>query len=124
MATIEELNKMLEEQNPDIRHCMVCGTPFLPRRKNQKLCGDPECKRLQHLKVMRENDKYRAKHRESNRTYMRKKRAEKRRQAAIEEFWDEAEKKEQRIREDDGLTYAQRQVRNTLSQVPKINTEL
>lgn len=87
------------------RICSICGCEYEPRQRNQVTCGDPDCRRIQHLEYMRKYGKaHRKEHREYNRAWMAKKRAEEA---------EKAEEKDTII----GLGYAERQRQKTLELV-------
>ena len=55
------------------RHCVICGKEFIPRRCNQKSCGDPECKReVQRMARKAYIKKNYLKIRDDNRKYMQR----------------------------------------------------
>lgn len=59
------------------RHCVICGKEFIPRRCNQKSCGDPECKReVQRMARKAYIKKNYLKVRDDNRKYMQRMRGE------------------------------------------------
>ena len=59
------------------KKCCVCGCEFVPRQRNYVTCGDPDCRRIQHLEYMSAyGKKHRKEHREYNRAWMQRKRME------------------------------------------------
>ena len=93
------------------KKCCVCGCEFVPRQRNYVTCGDPDCRRIQHLGYMSEyGKKHRKEHREYNRAWMQRKRME-----------QKTEDEEKRIRrEHGGEGYAERQMQKTLALAGKI----
>ena len=91
------------------KKCCICGCEFTPRQKNQVTCGDPDCKRIQHLEYMSAyGKKHRKEHREYNRAWMQKRRMEQK----IEE--------EARAKREWADNYAERQIQKTLALAGKI----
>lgn len=87
-----------KKQEP--KECIICGSVYMPRRSNQQTCGDPECKRA--LQNIRQN--------------------EWRKQNYNTPDTSEAQK----LKKDTivAIGYADRQIQNTLSKVPKIDTNI
>lgn len=93
------------------KRCCICGCEYTPRQKNQVTCGDPDCRRIQHLGYMSEyGKKHRKEHREYNRAWMKKRRAEQK---------TEEEAKKMR-REYGGEGYAERQIQRSLALAGRI----
>lgn len=91
------------------KKCCICGCKYHPRQKNQVTCGDPDCRRIQHLEYMsRYGKKHRKEHREYNRAWMQKRREE---QKAEEEA---------RANREWADNYAERQIQKTLTLAGKI----
>ena len=82
------------------RECIICGSVFIPIRSNQTICKDPGCKRALHN--IRQNE-------------WRK-----------QNYNTPDVSEPQKLKEDTivAIGYADRQIKNTLSKVPKIDTTL
>lgn len=90
----------------DTKQCVICGCSYQPRQRNQVTCGDPDCRRIQHLEYMSKYGKaHRKEHREYNRAWMAKRRAE------------EARIKTEKAKRTTGSDYAERQMQRTLEMI-------
>lgn len=91
------------------RQCVVCGKTYLPRQKNQKSCGDPECKKeVSRMAMRRYREENYAWVMEQRRIGMRKKR----------------EAKEPKPDTIIAIGYAERQMAASLEKAGKVKTEL
>lgn len=127
----DELNEIIAE-DAGVNICPICGTPFQKRNARQKTCGSSECKRLWKNKYLRERrtrliaedkDLFNFRHAEAQRKSRRKKKGlmvadENLRRA--QEYWERREAKNN-LALSDGKEYAERQIADTLSKVPKID---
>lgn len=103
---------MAQGEQQMTRECCICGCKYHPRQKNQVTCGDPDCRRIQHLEYMSKYNKaHRKEHREYNRAWMKKRREE-----------QKAEEKARlmSINSFRGEEYAERQMQKTLALAGKI----
>ena len=91
---------MYKRKSYEPRECVICGAVYIPRRSNQKVCGDPECKRAL--------------------TSIRNKEWQHNNHIKPKEPEPQAKKEDTII----AIGYAERQIEKTLSMVPKIDTEL
>lgn len=135
MGESERLNKIIEqiaaENGEALRHCSVCGEPFIPKKVTQKTCLSEECK-LKHARNMQrkwaEENHERAKmlKRESARKARAKKKYELVYKAMLDEKIERIERESklsEKIKECDGR-YGDLQKEETLKSIPKINTEI
>lgn len=96
------------------RCCEICGKEYIPRRSDQRTCGDPECKKArQRLNFIEYRKANYTRVLESNRKAMAKKRAEK--------YLAENPPKEDTIV---AIGYADRQREATLAMVGKVKVTL
>ena len=131
---IKDLEAILSERSGN-KFCPICGTPFKPRRKRQKTCGAPECKREAHNEYLREKRRfYMSEHPEEFRKYrrdaMRKYRAKKAALAnrdeelkELQERWQKQADFEKDVTEH-GHEYGKRSAEKVLATVPKIKVTL
>ena len=125
----DELSEIVAKE-AGVNVCPICGTPFMPRHKDQKTCATTECKRLYKNNYLKERRK---RLREENLEEYRKIRAEaqrksrrKKRQAEIadknyekmQNYWEE---QAERHIETDGIDYGKKQMERTLAMIPKID---
>ncbi len=91
------------------RECVVCGKVYIPRRKNQKCCGDPDCKmEVSRMAMRRYREENYAWVKEQRRIGMRKKR-------------------EAKVPKPDTIVaigYAERQMADSLAKAGKVKVEL
>jgi len=127
---IKELTALLEEQNPDIKHCPICDMPFKPYHSRQKTCGNEECrkahKREYYAKWKDGNEEAKLKHRYATWKYMqkvRKRKADERNADAIEEHWRKQKEFDEKVKAY-GDRYGEIQKQKTLQSVERIKTEL
>ena len=125
---LEELTEILNKE-AGITCCPICATPFKAYHSRQKTCGSPECKKVYNSRHVSESAK--TKRRESPEDYRKYKREQmmryRRKQAfaekldETEEYWKGRSEVNDRIV---GLDYGRRQAEKTLSNVPKIDTNI
>ena len=91
---------MYKPKKHDPKECIICGSVFVPRRSNQMTCGSSKCKRARQN--VRQNE-------------WRK-----------QNYNTPDVSEPQKLKEDTivAIGYADRQIKNTLSKVPKIDTTL
>ena len=97
------------------KECVICGTQFIPFRKNIKTCSNPECKKK--LKNIQQRKWYK-----ENYTHALETRREQ-----VQRLREEYVLEEPHQRKPDTIVaigYADRQRANTLAMVGKVNTEL
>lgn len=98
----------------DKRQCVICGIEYKPRQKNQVTCGDPDCRRIQHLEYMSRYGKaHRKEHAEYNRAWMARKRAEEAEAKGEAKRIKTESSREARM----GMSYAERQKARTLAMI-------
>lgn len=91
---------MYKRKNHEPRECIICGSVYIPRRENQMTCGAPACKRARQN--IRQNE-----WRKQN--------------------YNSPDLSEPQTQKEDTIVaigYADRQIQNTLSKVPKIDTNI
>ena len=130
----DELSKILHEE-AGINVCPICGTPYDKRYKQQKTCGNEECKRLYKNKYLRERrerliaedrEAYNKKHADANRKYRNKKRDAEVVDRNLQKLQDHWERVAGIPDEgaDDGFYYGKRQMAKTLAMIPKIDVNM
>ena len=128
---IEELNEIIAKET-GLSICPICQMPFKPRHSRQKTCASEECRKAHRAKYLKERterlreediDLFRQKHNEIQRKHRRKKKglivADENLKRA-QEYWERREAKLY-TEKPDGKAYAERQIADTLSKVPKID---
>jgi len=122
-----EIQRLMAEQGVNI--CPICNTPFSAYHSRQKTCGNPDCKRANHNKYLRERkltEEQKEKHRESNRKWRRKQAQIRERTKQMDEIIERTQKQvdfDNYIREH-GHEYGKLQAEKTLSKVPKIDLNI
>ena len=128
---INELNEIIAKET-GVSICPICQVPFTPRHSRQITCASEECRkahRKAYLKERKERlmaediDLWRAKKAAAQRKHRRKKKglivADENLKRA-QEYWEMREAKLY-VEKPDGKGYAERQIADTLSKVPKID---
>lgn len=130
----DELSEILLKE-AGINTCPICGTPFDKRYKQQKTCGNDECRRKYKSKYLRERrerliaedrEAFNKYHAEAQRKSRNKKKGKENFEQAldkIEEYWTEVKERRDAPVED-GLNYGKRQMEKTLAMIPKIDVNL
>ena len=127
----DELNEIVAKE-AGVSICPICQMPFKPYHSRQITCASEECRKAHRNEYLKEYtakvkaediDDWRAKRAAAARKHRRKKKGlivqdENLRRA--EEYWERQERKRQ-LDKPDGKGYAERQIADTLSKVPKID---
>lgn len=128
-----ELQKLLQDK--DISVCAICGMPFAPYHSRQKTCGSPRCKREWKNKYLRDRmhrererdlEGWRKKHREAERRYRDKLKANEDRDSqlgGLQDQWKKQKEFDDFIKEH-GHEYGRLSAEKLLAQVPKIDVSL
>ena len=130
---LSELEKIMAESGVSV--CCICGTPFEPRTKRQRTCGQPDCKRIAHNEYLRERNKrlkeedpiaFNKYHADANKKWRNKKKSMDERDKELKDLddrWKRQAEFDRKISEY-GDRYGEVSAQKTLEKIPKIDTTL
>lgn len=126
--TLTELQELIVSKG-GIKICPICGTPFNPYHSRQVTCATKECKKAHHRAWIKEHnarlkEEDPERYRITRNGYMKKYR---KRLAAKERRFEDIEKaikKERAFEGESPASYRDRQIAETLKNVPKIELTL
>ena len=131
----EELEKILEEMDENVRYCEICHTPFKPKNNQQHCCSSAECQRAKMRRYQRKyleehRDEMREKYRDTKREYQRKYREQRKSlRNRAKELDDAIDKTDRQVAFDNfvkehGWEYGKIQAQKTLAMIEPIKLTL
>ena len=131
----EELEKVLEGMDKNVRYCEICHTPFKPKTCQQKCCSSAKCqaekmRRYQKRYHEEHGEEMKEKYRDTKRAYQRKYREQRKSLRNLaNELDQEIEKTDRQVAFDNfvkehGWEYGRLQAQKTLAMVEPIKLTL